>query len=336
MKLSRRSFLKVSSLGISGILTGTALAMPRSARTVLPIRRAAFTMGSMVTITAYCEDPRLAEIAIREAFDEMKTIDRLMSVFNEHSQISQVNLHGFERDIPVDIRIVELLESAERYSILTGGCFDVTIEPLMRLYGFRDETSLRGFPTDKQIADILEGVNPKNVSVNRRLCTVRLNHASTNLDPGGIAVGYALDRAAQILRNRGVSSALLNHSGDLYALGHPPESPAWEIRIVDPRNTSTTFFRTAISDQALSTSGNYENYVQPQGKTIGHLLNPKTGKTADSLLSGTVIARTAMETDALSTGIFVGGISSAQSVISLVPGFRFIGMTADAQTVDLS
>ncbi len=326
---SRRNFLKSSS----SLVLGTSLLPFRSLSNnpfsnpinqLLFIERSAYTMGSIVTIKAFCEDERLCNKAIDEAFLEIKTIDRLMSVFDKNSQLSLVNSHSKDKEVGVDTRLIEVFEHAERFSHLTNGAFDVTVEPLMQLYGFRDDAVLHHFPTDKEIAGTLDGIGVKNILLDTENSTVALAHPETKIDFGGIAVGYSLDRAAEILRSHGITSALLNHSGDIYAIGAPPDEDSWTIEITEPQHTDRTITTVHIKDQALSTSGNYENFRKADGKTIGHLLNPSTGKTATSILSGTTIAPMAIEADALSTGFFVLGLEQTKIIVQQCEDVKFV------------
>ncbi|MBI5216694.1 MAG: FAD:protein FMN transferase [Ignavibacteriae bacterium] len=341
---TRRKFLRLSSLLTVGASLIPLKIFSKEILQLKEINRAAFTMGSIVTFTAYHEDERLCNNAIDEAIKEMKTIDKLMSVYDVNSHLSLVNCHSIKQEIAVDFRIIEVLEHARKFHQLTGGAFDVTIEPLMELYGFRDDKSLHHFPTDKQIAQVLDGVGFHNVSFssnfertttnpktqnskhlisnrkpeteNSKLGVVNLLHENTRLDFGGIAVGYALDRAVNILKRHGIESALINHSGDIFSLGTPPYEDAWEVGIVDPQNTEEIMTTVKIKNQALSTSGNYQNFIELNGKRIGHLLDPRTGRSASSILSGTVIANTAIEADAFSTGMFVMGKKEATQFLS--------------------
>lgn len=272
-------------------------------------------MGSIVTVTAYCDDEVLCDHAIDQAFREMKAVDRLMSVFDTQSQVSLVNRHAGKAEVHVDRRIIEVLNQAKAYSDLTGGAFDVTVEPLMELYGFRDENTIHHFPSDRQITEVLDGVGVDKITVDTQRSTVVLEHEKTRLDFGGIAVGYAIDRAVGILKSYGIESALINHSGDIYALGTLPREDAWEVGITDPLRPEEIITTLFIKDQALSTSGNYQNFIEAEGHTVGHLLNPRTGQPASTILSATTIADTAIEADALSTGFFVLGIDKAKAII---------------------
>ena len=331
---NRRAFLKRSALVVvGGALLPYGSLSQKSATRQKKIERAAFTMGSIVTITAYCDDERLGNIAIDEAFHSMNEIDRLMSVFDERSQLSRVNREASRREIVVDPMIIDILGTARSYSAMTAGAFDVTIEPLMELYGFRDDGTIHHFPTDMQIAGTLDSVGMKNVSIDVQRSTVSFKQKNTQLDLGGIAVGYAIDKAVEVLTKRGIESAIINHSGDIFAIGAPPDEDAWEVGIVDPLHPESIITTTSIKDQALSTSGNYRNNIEADGKTIGHILDPHNARSSSAMLGTTIIARTALEADALSTGSFVLGVEPTRELVSSSPGRKFIGVERSGEVV---
>ena len=234
---SRRRFLKLSS----AIALGAALrpsSLFADTASVL-VERAAFTMGSIVTIKVYAENVPLAESAIREAFEIMKAVDAGMSVYAPSSGLCGLNRHGHGRAVACSADLIGLLAACADYNRSTHGAFDVTIEPLMELYGFRSDGGAGRYPSDRQIAGCLDGVGMKNVLIDRSARTVSLAHPGTRIDLGGIAVGFALDRAAALLRSRGIMCALINHSGDLIAIGAPPGDRGWEIGITDPVRPDT-------------------------------------------------------------------------------------------------
>jgi len=323
---SRRQFLQLSST----LLLGTALRpisiFGRSTSSLPLVERAIFTMGSIVTIKAYHADEGLCGIAIDEAFHEMKIVDSLMSVFDERSELSLLNREGGKREITVDSRIIEITEHARQFYRRTGGAFDPTIEPLMALFGFRDEKQFHHCPSDQTIAATLESVGMNRVVTDSERSSMNFEHPRTQLDFGGIAVGYAIDRAVLALKARGIESAIVNHSGDIYAIGAPPDDDAWEIGITDPGATDAVITTVRIRNQALSTSGNYRNFIKEDGNIIGHILNPSTGHTASAILSGTVIASTALEADALSTGFFVLGVEQSRHVLRELSNVQFIAV----------
>ena len=326
VKSSRRAFILTSSTAVAALALRPVLASGRSASPLPLVEKAAYTMGSIVTVKAYCEDEALCARGIDEAIRELKRIDTLMSVFDERSQVSFVNRRSGYAETGVDFRIIDILGHARHYYNLTQGAFDCTVEPLMELYGFRDDASVHHFPTDRRIAETLDGVGMENVTVDSARSSVAFACPSTRLDFGGIAVGYALDRAVRILKSRGIESAIINHSGDIFAIGTPPGEDGWEVGIVDPANDTQIATTTRIRDQALSTSGNYENFIEADGKTIGHLLDPRSGRTAREMRSATVIAHSATEADALSTGFFVMGKDKSNAILSGRPDLRLISL----------
>ena len=320
---SRRKFLGRSSSLAFGLLLLSPI--PRlssvrygSRRTL--VRRASFTMGTVVEATVYGETRSQCDAAIDLVFEEFDRCDRLMSVFRPESQISLLNRNAGKSAVKVDRSIIEILQDAETMSRRTGGAFDVTVEPLMELWGFRPDSHPgarpRTLPSDRVIAETLEAVGHRNIVLDVDQEMVGLLHPKARLDLGGIAVGYSLDRAAEILRSEGIQHALIMHSGDIVALGSPPEDEAWKVGIADPSEPGRPITSVQLRDAALSTSGNYQNFVEFDGRRYGHLVDPKTGYPGESVLSTTVISSRATDADGLSTAAFLLGPGKTEHVLS--------------------
>jgi thiamine biosynthesis lipoprotein len=309
-----------------GAAAGPFRTLARTPRAL--VERASYAMGSIVTVKAYAEDARLCHAAIDEAFRAMKAVDALMSVYSPGSAVSALNRGASAREVPCPAELLDVLEAAAGYHWITGGAFDVTMEPLMELYGFRGAPGPGRFPTDRELAKASAGVGMQNVLLNRTSSTVAFAHPRTRIDLGGIAVGHALDLSGTILRARGITSALLNHSGDILAIGAPPDEDGWEIGITDPTRPGEIIATAAIRDEALSTSGNYRNVRTIGGRPVGHILDPADGRPAASALSGTVIAPKAIAADALSTGSFVLGKERSDKALR-VTGARTIIVARD-------
>jgi thiamine biosynthesis lipoprotein len=139
------------------------------------------------------------------------------------------------------------------------------------------------------------------------------------LDLAGIAKGYAVDRAAAILREHGVERGMVNLGGNIYAIGSPPGEDGWPVGIRDPRGGSSVVGSLLLEDQAVATSGNYENYIELEGQIYGHIIDPRTGRPVSRTLSVTVVAPRALDADALSTGLFVLGPGGGESALELLP-----------------
>ncbi|MBI3787208.1 MAG: FAD:protein FMN transferase, partial [Ignavibacteriales bacterium] len=277
------------------------------------------------TLSAYGESYSHVNQAITKAFQEIQRIDTLMSVYKPASQLSLINRNAGKAPVRVEHDLINIIDSAKRFYGLTNGEFDITIEPLMELWGFRNEQpALDHVPSDKELQSRLDAVGFNNIVVDEWEQSVGLLNPHTRLDLGGIAVGYSVDRAVAILRSEGITSAFLNHSGDAFAIGVPEDSDGWEIGIPHPLQPEKMKARYAIHDRAVSTSGSYEKYVTVDAERFGHILDPRTGKPGATMHSATVFATTSLEADALSTGLFCMDRVTAQQLISTLPEMRLI------------
>lgn len=329
---NRRDFLKLSGILIAGklILPSKIFSTIKQTSKVL---RSTFTMGSIVTVEAHCDDKVLCNLAINEAFDEMKTIDKLMSVFDDSSQVSLINNFAKKEAVKVDSRIIELIKYAQDISQRTDGNFDITVEPLMQLYGFRSDDEITEMPSDKKLHEVLSAVGMENIVINENESSVFLNNSKTKIDFGGVAVGYAMDRAVSILKSYGIESALINHSGDIYAIGSHPDETAWKIGIVDPTKQSEIVTTINLKDEALATSGNYSNFVKIETRRVGHILNPKKGELDDKFLNISLIAPKAAEADALTTGLFVFDIDKANFFFAINEHLKYFAILSNRNFV---
>ncbi len=293
-------------------------------------------MGTVVSIQAYGERVSQVNYAITRAQEEFQRLDNLLSLYKPDSLLSRVNRLAGKEEVRVPIEFIALIDSARLFHQQTQGAFDVTVEPLMRLWGFRsEEHSLHRLPSDREIASRLEAVGFHRIAMNRNAQTVGLTHERACLDFGGIAVGYSVDRAVNILRAEGIESAFINHSGDAYALGAPLDAEGWEVAIPNPLNTRETAERLMLRDKAISTSGGYEKFVTAGGDRHGHVLNPATGKSADSLLSATVVADSSLDADALSTGFFCLGVAGSRRSLKNLPLVRLVAIARSESSLSI-
>jgi thiamine biosynthesis lipoprotein len=267
-------------------------------------------MGTTVSITAHGEDRAHLMAATTRAFSELTRMDRLLSVYRNTSEISALNRTAGREPARVSDATGEILRRAKQFSALTEGTFDNTVEPLMNLWGFRTEGSVRSWPTDKELADAQEGVGWWRVEVSDDGWAM-LSHRRSQVDLGGIGVGYTVDRMGEILRREGVSSALINHSGDILAIGAPPDTDGWPVAVPDPVDPYQLLVQLTLRDRAISTSSNRRSTRILQHATVGHILDPRTGKNPEGVLSVSVVAPTSTEADALSTALFVDRSRSA-------------------------
>lgn len=288
-------------------------------------------MGTVVAIEVHGESRAHCYDALSKAFAELHRLDRLMSVFKPESDIAAINRNAGRNCVRVDQSLIEVVEQARTYHAITLGAFDITIEPLMRAWGFREQ-KLKVRPSDSELTRLHEAIGFHQIELDKVNSTIGLKHPLAALDVGGIAVGYAVDRVVRLLRSEGVQAAFINHSGDVYALGTPEEADGWPVAIpypTDPTRTATTL---SMRDCALSTSSLYEKYVELRGERFGHIVDPHSGLATQAIRSVSVIAPTAVAADALSTGSFLLTGESLKRVIHQTAGIRLIAIDREGVT----
>lgn len=274
-------------------------AMPAAAE--WHVREAAI-MGTRVAVELWQEDRGKAEKAIEAVLAEMRRVDALMSHYRPDSQLSLINERAAIEPVPVDPELAALIARAVEFSRLTEGAFDITYASVGHLYDFR----ARARPSEEQIAAGLPAVDWRHVEVDRAASTVGFSRPGVRIDLGGIAKGYAVDRAIGILQARGIRDASVTAGGDSRILGDRRGRP-WVVGIRHPDDARDVIARIPLEDAAISTSGDYERYFDEEGQRFHHIINPRTGRSAGEVRSVTIIGASATETDALSTSVFVLG-----------------------------
>ena len=306
---------------VLSVLLFCLMSLPSCARDGEAFVMQTFVMGTRGAITIYGLPAEDAGSAASEATREMHRIESVMSTWKEDSEISRLNRDSRGMPVRVSSELFMLLEKAYRFSELTDGAFDVTAKPVVKLWGFQGgEVKL---PTDAEITGTLEHVGWRKIILDEEDTTVALTDGA-GIDLGGIGKGYAVDRCVEILKKRGAESALVDLGGNMFAIGAPPGHEAWSIGIRDPQDQSSLIGKVLISDEAVATSGNYENFVMIDGRRYGHIVDPRTGRTVDHVLGVTVVAPSATASDALSTGLFVLGPEESLRIGETVPGTRAI------------
>jgi thiamine biosynthesis lipoprotein len=284
-------------------------------------------MGTFFEFTLYArpgdestdEIRRIAE----EAFAAIDDLETRISNWIPDSQVSYVNNHAAEEPVSVAPDVLELVAFSKKVHGETGGAFDATVGPLIELWGFyRGQGHL---PEETELAQALSKVGMDKVRLDPLANTVAFDAPGMRLDFGGIGKGMALDTAARILRDNGVTAAVL-HGGtsSVYALGAPPGLTGWTVRIRNPYNGAEWVDEVVLRDESLSTSGSYEKFFEIGGRKYCHIFDPRTGKPVEGMLSASVIVSTGMESDALSTAFFVMGQKKTEAYCREHPGVRAI------------
>lgn len=265
--------------------------------------RSFYTMGSMATVSAYGESIAHIDDSINKVMSEFGRLDALLSVFNPASEISLLNNTAGHGAVRVSQEVCQILKLSKNFNLRTSGLFDITVEPLMKLWGFRGMTR-QTYPTDSEIATALNAVGMGHLSIDSARQEALLDHRNASVDLGGIAVGYAVDRAAGILRSAGIESAFINHAGDAYALGAPDEQGGWIAAIPHPSEPGSMIHEELLTDRAISTSADSERFVTIDAVRYGHVMDVYSGRPGTRKASITVLAPSAIQADALSTAAF--------------------------------
>ncbi len=299
------------------IKTANAQAPPQ---TPTPVRFEASheAMGTIYTIVAYGPDKAALAEAAAQAFEEIDHLDDEMSNYKPQSELSRINRDAAQRPVAVTPELFNLILYSQRASEASGGDFDITVGPLMQLWGFfRGQGRL---PTQQEISQVRKRIGYQHVHLDAGRHTIHFDVDGVSLDLGGIAKGYAVDRAAEILRAHGVTSALISSgSSSIYALGSPPGERGWKITVRDPYRRDETADVLRLQNFALSTSGSYEKFFVIDGKIYCHIMDPHTGWPVQNMLSAVAAVPTGVETEALTKTFFVGGVDKSRQFVATHP-----------------
>lgn len=261
-------------------------------------------MGTVVTIKAHHPDRRLAEEAIDAAFAEMARVEKICSWRGAQSEVAAVNAQagGWSEVGP---ELMELVRRSHHCSLLSDGAFDITVGPVVELWGF--EQGGGWVPSPEEIDGRLGLVDFRALEIDTAVGRLRTARPGMGLDLGGVAKGYAVDQAISLLRERGVLGALVDAGGDLRAIGLRPDGKPWRIGIKHPREPGHVLATFELADGSVATSGDYERYFTAGGIRYHHLLDPRTGMPARKAVSATVWASDACTADMWATALFVMG-----------------------------
>lgn len=275
-------------------------------------------MATRFEIALFGSEPRNLRAAGEEALDEIERIESRISPFKTESEIFLLNKYAYKQPIIVSPEIFDLLKVCKEIWQITGGVFDPTIGPLMKLWGFRGGTST--VPSEEKIMRVKSccGMNLVELDETRR--AVKFRSPEIQLDLGAVGKGYAIDQAVTILRECGISSAII-HGGTstAAAFGSPPPPEKWKIAIELPlhlsKNAKTPISVVDLKDNSLSVSAVWGRKSEISGKEYGHIIDPRTGKPAHNCIMTAVLHKSAMYSDAISTALLVGGEELGEKLI---------------------
>lgn len=280
-------------------------------------------MGNRFVITVASADSVKAESLIDDTVAEIQRIESLLTTFSENSQTNQINQNAGIQAVKVESEVFELIVRAKRISEITDGAFDLSYGSLDKRFWNFDKTMAQ-LPDAQTAKEKVKLINYKNIILDKTLGTVFLKEKGMRIGFGGIGKGYAADKAAQLLRNKGVTSGIVNASGDLITWGNQPNGNPWTISLAHPDLPTEAFSKLNISNLAVATSGNYEKFVMIDGKKYSHTINPKTGYPISGIKSVSIICPIAELADALATPVTIMGVEAGLNLINQLNGVEGI------------
>jgi thiamine biosynthesis lipoprotein len=274
---------------------------------LLRLEKSAGAMGTTFSVSLYGFDRVKMETAADAALEEARRLDEMLSNYRPESEWSQMNRLAGGTPLKVSPELFELLAAAVEYSRESQGAFDISVGPLMKVWGFYKGSG--HLPHSAEVAAALTRVGYRHIHLDAAAGTVWFDRPGMELDPGGIGKGYAVDRMVEVLKRHGVESALVAGSdSSIYALGAPPSEPrGWAVEIKDPWNQARTAATVFLKDTSLSTSGSYEKFFRAEGRIYAHIMDPRTGYPSRGSVAVSVIARRTLDSEVWAKPYFVSG-----------------------------
>lgn len=303
------------------ILSVLALSLCGCSSTAACVESELYALDTIITLSVYTDN----EGVVGLAEDEIKRLESLFSVTDAVSDVYAVNSSSGNA-VSVSRECFDLISESIAVSDKTGGLFDITVCPAVFLWGFTGSEYY--VPTDKELEDVKSLIGYNNIILDKTSLTVKIPN-DFSIDLGGVAKGCIADKAAKVLEENGVSSALLNFGGNIRLIGSKPNGDNWNIGIKSPQQSG--YFATVKAENCtISTAGGYERYFEQDGKAYHHIINPFTAKPSDSdALSSTVIGDRGEICDALSTAVYVAGSQGIYDISAVYPDYSFILLTQD-------
>lgn len=287
----------------TGSASETQTTNSTTASSTQPVSQEIFAMDTYMTVTAYGDN---AQKGVTDAVAEIQRLDNLLSIGKEDSEISKLNKSGSAA--LSDDTAVMVTKALDLYKS-TGGAFDITVLPLMELWGFTTQEYY--VPTEDEIQSTLQRVGADKLTWDENTKTLTLGDKQ-EIDLGGIAKGFTSSRIMEIFKKDGVTCGMVSLGGNVHLLGTKQDGSAWRVGIQDPNNTDDMLGVLEANDCAVITSGAYERNFEKDGVTYHHIIDPATGKPSNSgLTSVTIVSKDGTLADGLSTSLFVMGKDKA-------------------------
>lgn len=283
-------------------------------------------MGTRFEITLVSTQ-EAANQYLNAAQGEIERIERLISSWDANSQTAEINRQSGIKPVKVAKELYELIARSIEISKITQGAFDISYAALDPVWFF--DGRMKAVPSESQRLKSVQNIGFKDLVLNAKEQTVYLPKKGMKIGFGAIGKGYAADATKKLMKSLGVSSGIINASGDLTSWGKKPDGTDWQVGISNPENPAKVFSWFPVRDAAVATSGNYEKYVTLEGKQYSHIMDPRTGMPVSGIKSVTVFAPNAELADAFATAVFIMGIDTGIDTISQLPGMSCIIVDAE-------
>jgi thiamine biosynthesis lipoprotein len=289
--------------------------------TQLPVILSSQAMATRFELMLYGDDPVRLRAAGEEALQEIERLESQLSFYRAESEIRWINYYAADRPVKVEPRLFELLRCCADLTVRTEGAFDITIGPLMRAWRFFKEAGRVPEPAELGAARRVVGMH--NVEFDEELLTIRFKQRGVEIDLGAYGKGYAIERAVGLLRENGITSALM-HGGtsSIYAIGKPPKAEAWRIGLHELFIAADGPAEIELCDQALSLSAVHGKSFTERGRKYGHILDPRTGEPTSGGLAAVAVGDCPAVCEALSTALLVNGPSWLPVMVERFPGYE--------------
>lgn len=283
-------------------------------------------MGTRFEITLVSTQ-EAANQYLNAAQGEIERIERLISSWDANSQTAEINRQAGIKPVKVAKELYDLIARSIEISKITQGAFDISYAALDPVWFF--DGRMKAVPSESERLKSVQNIGFKDLVLNAKEQTVYLPKKGMKIGFGAIGKGYAADATKKLMKSLGVSSGIINASGDLTSWGKKPDGTDWQVGISNPENPAKVFSWFPVRDAAVATSGNYEKYVTLEGKQYSHIMDPRTGMPVSGIKSVTVFAPKAELADAFATAVFIMGIDSGIDTISQLPGMSCIIVDAE-------
>lgn len=317
--IDRRSFLKLS--GLLGLGLASPAVIPAAAEAVMFNRKmykvsdTRLAMGTFVSMTLIHPSKNEAQEAIGRAFEEIDRLSHLMNRFDDSTLVAQLNREGYVDEMSKNI--TDVLSASLYYYRVTNGSFDISVKPVVDLFKEKFSDGNHAPPSDRELQKALRRVGSDKIDLKGGNIQFKRQGMGITLD--GIAKGYIVDKASEVLVGHQVANHLINAGGDIKTMGTRQDKKPWVIAIQDPNKKRQYPDVVHMDHGAIATSGNYEVYYDKE-RMFHHIVNPRTGLSPDLNTSVSVMARTTMDADALSTSVFVMNPPEGTRFINGIPG----------------